>query len=207
MYKYCLFLLSILYFSFCNSTKKPNYSKETENSITNNINKLSYYCYYSKSDSANLLLNNLLSEDSLFIEHLITRYKGDKTFSLHTFWGDLSQNDWKYKINSYSVPNNEQVALFIICAISYKDYFFAFDRYIYIDNCINIKKDSLYSFSEYSNCVLNSRDINFDEIWELIIKWKKDGMKGRPFGNSSYYWLGEKGGKLTRFNVKMNKIH
>lgn len=96
----------------------------------------------------------------------------------------------------YQEPRYSVGKLFLICAIANDNLFFAFDQKIYDNNIIDSVPD-LKKISWNSKIYKSLSHVDYSEIWKSVYDWNSSGRIGRPFKKTNYYWLGEKGGKLT----------
>ncbi|MES2429302.1 MAG: hypothetical protein V4556_00100 [Bacteroidota bacterium] len=139
---------------------------------------------------------NVLQNRKKILDFLFT-LKGNKNSS-GWYWTDLKAS--KLRIREYHIPNFEDAALFLICAIHYEDIAFASSRYMYYNDILNINLKG-----EFKNEDFASQNIDMIKLWDATVNWYKSGSKNRPFGNLPIYWPGETGGKISRENIVKSK--
>ena len=142
-------------------------------------------------DEVNKIWNNILIQKNAIIEYLYTFQ--NKNESSNWYWIDLKSS--RLAVREYHIPDQETAALFLITAIYYNDISFASSRYLYNDTIVKISSDG--SISDES---LASKNIDKKNLWKLIFENKNKNI--RPFGKSTIFWVGEKGGKIDRTNFK-----
>jgi hypothetical protein len=191
--------------------KKTNDSIIVNDSFKDELQKLARYAYHEK-DSLNFsqTWNDIIKNDSLYIEYLYKRIYETHRDDTWTYFTDRMRKEHRTERHEKSAI--QKIALFLITAIYYKDYSFAFSMSLYNNDSL-IHADFFgkkYWCEHYGNIKVYNSTFPWEvkQAQELIESWiielREKGLpklrknKIRPFQNSSLYWYGEKEGKITR---------
>lgn len=203
-----ILILSVLYTHRINKYKN----------INDRILKMNSYCYENNMDSFYIEWNRLYIDKDNVIKFII--YKYSDCTSIGTWIWKNRDTVYKNTNSITNIPNLRTCALYLVNSLYYNNYFFAKDRIVYDNSKLYVDSIGVYKKTHPTNLSYKNNINNYymyidkmylnkyelDSLWIMTNKWYNNGMKGRPFKGSSFYWVGEPGGQLSKEYLYNNKI-